>query len=551
MKPVGPQAFFVAAESEAETPAPFEAAPARGRIRLLALIVFALFFVLAGRAVQLAFTGGHPSRASTPAAATVRADLEDREGVLLATTVRAYALTATPSRTWSPPETARALKRMFPDLDLAVTERRLGDQDRRLVYLRRGLTPEQREQVDALGLPGIGFEAEERRIYPHGRLAAHALGFTDVDLNALGGLELGLDDAIREAGARGEPVRLSLDVRLQYAVEVELDRAAREAHAEGGAAILLDGRSGETLAIASWPSFDPNDAGASSDNARRDRAGGDVHELGSTIKPFTIAMALDEQRARPNERFDLMQPFIVDGLQIHDHEPIRGMSGLSDIVAHSSNVGAGRLALRVGAERQRFYLGQLGLLAPSSLELARRQAPIAPEPRSRRDVAGLGFGYGLAATPAALAGAYSVFANDGALVQPTLLLRGEGEEAAHTQVFTPQTTRRVLSYMRAVVTRGTGHAADVPGLEIAGKTGTAEQWGGEGYEESRNFSSFASIFPGSDPHYVLVLALDGPRVAEGDLATGGAVAAPAVARIARRIAPILGLNVNDHREASE
>jgi cell division protein FtsI (penicillin-binding protein 3) len=555
MKLDGPQAFFAQIDDEDETVAldGVEAAPARARIRVLALLIFAAFALLAGRAVQLALTGDgdRGGQHAIVSHATVRADIVDRNGALLATTVRAFALTATPRDVWDPPQTARALRRLFPDLDLVATERRLRDESRELVYLRRGLMPEEKQRVDALGLGGIGFEAEERRTYPNGTLAAHALGFTDVDLNALGGLELGLDQTIRQAGARGEPVRLSLDVRLQYALETELSRAARGAGAEGGAAILLDGRSGETLALASWPSFDPNEPGAASDNARRDRAGGDVHELGSTMKPFTIAMALNERRVAPTDRFDLMQPLVVDGAEIHDHEPVRGMSGLADILSYSSNIGAARLALRVGGERQRIYFERLGLLAPSTLELARRQAPLAPAPRSRRDVAGLGFGYGLAATPAALAGAYSVFANGGERVSPTLLLRAEGAEVSRSPVFTPETTQIVLRGLRQVVTRGTGRAADVPGLEIAGKTGTAEQLGAEGYDEGRNFSSFAGVFPARDPRYVIVLSLDRPHVAAGALATGGAVAAPAVGRIARRIAPILGLRITEPRSGEE
>ena len=250
MKQEGPLAFYAQSDEAEEVSLDgVDAAPARTRIRALALIIFAALLLLAVRAVQLAFTSGETRHTQSVVTSTtsVRADLVDRNGQLLATTVRAFALTATPQDVWDAPQTARALKRLFPDLDLRATERRLSDHSRDLIYLKRGLSPEDRERVDALGLGGIGFEAEERRVYPNGTLAAHALGFTDVDLKALGGLELGLDRRIREAGAAGEPVRLSLDVRLQYAVETELDRAARSYGAEGGAAILLDGRNGETL----------------------------------------------------------------------------------------------------------------------------------------------------------------------------------------------------------------------------------------------------------------------------------------------------------------
>lgn len=538
MKPFGAATILAPREAIVETFA--EAAPARNRVRFLALGVFTLLLLLAGRAAQLAFAGdplAEPRR--TAIAATPRADIVDRNGVLLATTVRAYALTATPARVWNAQETADALLHVFPDLDRAATVRRLGDSSRQLVFLRRSLTEEERTEVHALGLAGIGFEAEDRRTYPQGSMAAHVLGFTDVDLNPLAGVERGLDAQIRAAGEAGRPVRLSLDVRLQYALETELDASARAAGASGAAGVLLDARTGEALALASWPRFDPNDAGAASDNTRRDRVAGDVHELGSTIKPFTVAAALQEEVTSTGELFDLTQSFDIDGSLIEDHEPIAGLASLRDILARSSNIGAARLALRLGGARQRAYFERLGLTQPARLELGFNEAPLAPRARGRRDVAGLGFGYGLAATPAALAGAYTVFANQGALVAPTLIARAPDAEIERREVFTPEVTRQVLSYLRAAVVNGTGRAADVPGLAVAGKTGTAEKLGDQTYDESRNFSSFAGVFPANDPRYVIVVALDDT----GEGAAGGMVAAPVVARTLRRIAPMLGLRV--------
>jgi cell division protein FtsI (penicillin-binding protein 3) len=536
VRPFGPTTVF----APDYTPDAAEAAPARNRVRFLALGVFAVLLLLAGRAVQLAFSGDPLAepRHRAGIVAVPRADIVDRNGVLLATTVRAFALTAEPRRVWNAAETADSLRTLFPELDRATTIRRLTDGSRQLVYLRRSLTPDQRTEVLALGLAGIGFESEDRRVYPQGALAAHALGFTDVDLNPLSGVERGLDEQIRAAGEAGRPVQLSLDVRIQYALETELEASARAAGASGGAAILIDGRSGEVYALASWPRYDANEAGEASESARRDRVAGDLHELGSTIKPFTVAMALQEELTTPGELFDLTQPFAIDGGAIVDHEPVPGMATLRDILAHSSNIGAARLALRVGGARQRAYLERLGLTSPSSLELGRNQAPLAPHAGGRRDVAGLGFGYGLAATQSTLAGAYTVFANNGARVTPTLLIR-DPADVERTQIFTPEVTRQLISYMRATVTSGTGRAADVPGLAVAGKTGTAELFSGAGYDESRNFSSFAGVFPANDPRYVIVVSLD----ETGEGAAGGMVAAPAVARTLRRIAPMLGLRV--------
>lgn len=544
MKPFGPA--FAHEAALASPSVTMEAAPARTRIRALAIVLIALLAVLGGRSVQLAFAGDPNAARARPAAQTqlARADLTDRNGVLLATTVRAFTLTATPARVWNPPETAAALARVFPELDRAVTERRLADRDRTLVYLRRGLTPSQRAQVMELGLAGIGFEAEDRRVYPNGSLAGHALGYTNRDLEPLAGVERGLNERIRAAG--DEAVRLSLDVRIQYAAEVELARAAETSRATGGAVVVLDGRTGETLALASWPALDPNNAGAATRESSRNRASGERYEMGSTVKAFTVAMALDLGLSNTSERFDLQRAYTVDGRAIVDHDRAPVSSGLREILTHSSNKGAAMIALRVGAQRQRSYLARLGLLEASPLQLQENAAPIAPRTQSRLDVATLGYGYGLAVSPAALAGAYTVFANNGQRVAPTFAVHREGDTIRRDPVFSPEATRATLEMLRATVQTGTGREADVPGLAIAGKTGTAEKLGeGAGYDQDRMFSSFAAIFPAFDPRYVIVLALDEPArtAATGGHATGGAVAARPVGRIAQRIAPMLGLRV--------
>lgn len=292
---------FAAQEAHAFMPLS-EAAPARTRIRLLAVAVFAVLLVLAGRSVQLAFAGDPtaPRAGAAPAAATARADLVDRNGALLATTVRAYTLTARPDRVWNPRETATQLSTVLGDLDIATAERRMADSARNLVYVRRGLTAAQRDEVMALGLGGIGFETEERRDYPNGTLAGHALGYVSRDLAPLAGIERGLDGAIQRGG--DQPVRLSLDLRIQYAAERELEEAARTSRAQGASVIVLDARSGETLALASWPALNPNNPGAATPAQARNRAVGERYEMGSTVKALTIAMALDLRLTHTGER---------------------------------------------------------------------------------------------------------------------------------------------------------------------------------------------------------------------------------------------------------
>jgi len=523
-----------------------EAAPARRRIRLLALVLALVLIAIAGRVTQLAVIGGpEPAHAATAApAALLRADLTDRNGDLLAGTIDGFTLTAEPARVVDAQGTANALLGLFPELDRADTLRRLTDRRVQTIYIRRSLNARQREDVRALALPGLGFEAQQLRVYPNGPLAGHLLGHVDPDSNALAGVERGLDEEIRRAGAAGEVVRLALDVRVQFAVEDELAAAARETRSQGAAAIILDGRSGETLALASWPGVDPNQAGAAREAAIANRAAARRFEMGSTIKAFTAAIALEEGLTSTSERFTLT-PFTIDGVEIHDLHAIEGAASLRDIIAQSSNIGAARLALRIGPQRQRAYFERLGLLTRAEIEAPESAAPIAPMREDRLSVAVLGYGHGLSLSVAALAGAYTVFANDGARVAPTLLVR-DASAAPRRQVFSAATSRRVVNLMRAAVTEGTARRADVPGLEIAGKTGSAEKLGESGYEEGRLLSSFAAIFPASNPRYVMVLALDEPTRAPADagVVTGGAVAAPAVGRIAARIAPMLGLRVD-------
>ncbi|MBI1250823.1 MAG: penicillin-binding protein 2 [Alphaproteobacteria bacterium] len=534
-----------------------EAAPARGAIRMLALCLFAAFLLLGGRAVQLALREdplGASAAAAQPAPdIVIRADLTDRNGALLATDISGYALTAQPARVWNPRETAQRLRTLFPDLEEAALLRRLTERNRALVYLRRGLTPPQRAAVLDLGLAGIGFEEEERRVYPNGALAGHVLGFADRDLNALAGVERGLDARIRAAGETGARVRLSLDVRVQHAVEQELARAGRATRAKGGAAVVLDARTGETLALASWPALDPNFPGAASDAVRLNRAAAARFEMGSTIKPFTVAIALEERLTRPRERFDVVTPYAVSGRPIRDLHPFDAPLSLAEVLAESSNVGAAQIALRIGAARQRDYFARLGLLRASPIELPESAAPIAPMRGDPLSVAVLGYGHGMANSLISVAEAYTVFANDGARVAPTLLARDPGDAAPRTPVFSPETTHVLIGMLRGAVTHGTGEHADVPGLEIAGKTGSAEKPGAAGYDPDRMLSSFAAVFPASNPRYVIVLALDEPARTEaaGGQATGGATAAPPVGRIAARIAPLLGLRVEPRRSAQD
>lgn len=520
-----------------------EPAPGRMRINRLAVLMLAIFGVLAARAVQLSFAGPPESaRAApkaTPAPVVTRADLVDRNGVLLATMLPSWIVGGEPEKIWDPAQAAKRLATVLPDLDVAATERRLRSKAK-FVHLRPGLTTSQKRAVHDLGIAGIGFEREQRRVYPNGTLAGHALGGVNRENAGVGGVESALDADIRRAGAGR--LELSIDTRIQYALETELADAAWGAKAKGGAAVILDGHTGETLAIASWPQVDPNTPGAGADNARLNRASGAVYEMGSTLKPFTAAMALDVDQLRLAEGFNLTSALVVDGTTIRDPHPFTGPATIREAMAHSSNVAMAEVALRVGALRQRDYFTKLGLFDRTPIQIGGSPAPLLPRSQSRLTTAVLGYGHGLATSVVSLAGAYTVFTNNGARTTPTLLRRRDGDKVRQTPVFTALSTQETLQLMRDVVIEGTARRADLRGLDIAGKTGTAEKPGADGkYDPNVLFSSFAAIFPARAPRYVIVLALDEPqRTAEnGNLATGGAVAAPAVGRVVTRITPFL------------
>jgi cell division protein FtsI (penicillin-binding protein 3) len=530
-----------------------EPAPGRTRINKLALLMMAVFAVLGARAVQLSFAGRPESARIAPRAApapvVARADLVDRNGVLLATMLPSWILAGEPEKIWDAAQAAKRLATVVPGLDVAATERRLRSKAK-FVHLKPGLTTTQRRAVHDLGIAGISFEREQRRVYPNGMLAGHALGGVNRENAGVGGIESALDAEIRRVG--GGKLELSLDTRIQYALEAELADAAWGAKAKGGAAVILDGHTGETLAIASWPQVDPNAPGTGAPDARLNRASGAVYEMGSTLKPFTVATAFDAGQLRLDERFDFSAPLEIDGTTIRDPHPFVGPATVREAVVHSSNVAMAEIALRVGAQRQRDYLTKLGLFDRTSIQIGGTPAPLLPRSDTRLTTAVLGYGHGLATSVVSLAGAYTVFTNNGARTTPTLLRRRDGDKARMTPVFTALATQETLQLMRDVVIEGTARRADLRGLDIAGKTGTAEKPGADGkYDPDVLFSSFAAIFPARAPRYVIVLALDEPqRTAENaNLATGGAVAAPAVGRVVARITPFLAAQTPAERRS--
>lgn len=510
------------------------------RTKLVSMALCLGFGVIAVKAGMVAMNGpkGEEGVARAFEQPVQRADIVDRDGELLATSVAVYSLFADPRAIWDPADVASGLATVFPDLDIDELTADLGNRDRAFVWVRRGLTPRQRQAVYELGLEGLGFREESRRAYPRGTLAGHVLGYAGTDGQGLAGVEYARDGDLANGG---DPLKLTIDSNVQFALEAELSAAAGEYDIEGGAGVVINARNGEVLALASWPPIDPNRAHELSmdDPARLNRASGAVFELGSVFKPLTVAAGLDTGAIRPSDQFDVREPLVIAGRTIDDTHPIGGHATPTKIVAESSNIGTVKIAVMLGARRQQEMLANLGLFERSPIELAGSAAPILPQQFDEIHAATVSYGHGIAVSPIAFASAFSIFANGGELVEPTIIM--DGKRRRTRRVISAPTAALVTAMLRDAVLSGTGEHAEVAGYRVAGKTGTAEKPVAGGYSDEANMASFAAIFPADSPDYVVLIVLDDPKEGASRGRTAAWNAAPTAGRVIERIAPMLGV----------
>ena len=541
-----PPLFHAARRSGAET----DPALDTGRTRLLftAAMFACAFAVIALRLVDVTLLkeGNDPRLAqsrSPTVLQTGRADIVDRNGVLLATSLKTASLYASPHLVIDAREAAAKLVHVLPELNQAQVYERLTS-DRKFVWLYRHLTPHQQYEVNRLGIPGLDFLTEERRVYPAGSLAAHLLGFTDVDNRGLAGIEREFDEPLR---SRDTPFRLSLDVRVQHAMREELSHAMHLFRAVGAAGLVQDVRTGEILAMVSLPDFDPNLPNTIDPETRFNRTTLGVYEMGSTFKIFTAAMALDAGKVTMQSGYDATHPIHIARFTIHDDHAKRRWLSLPEIIMYSSNIGAAKMALDVGPAGQRAFLGKVGMLRPASLELPEIGAPLVPARWREINTMTIAFGHGIAVSPVQLVNGIAAMANGGVLHPPTLLKRDDTAVAPGTRVISPRTSEEIRRLMRLVVEQGTGKNAEAPGYLVGGKTGTAEKVLGKRYKAKALMSSFVGVFPMNAPRYVVYAMLDEPSGTKQTYgyATGGWVAAPVVRNVVLRIAPILGIHPVD------
>lgn len=517
----------------------------RLRMFFIVLIFSAGFLGLAGMATHAALFSDAGKGAIASDTIGDRADLVDRNGDLLAVDLPHFGLYYDPRDNWNADEVRRDLTAALPQLDSKRLEKALAA-DRRQ-YLLGGLTPDEKDHIDDLGLPGVSFEPESKRVYPLGPTAAHLIGYTARGGVGISGAEYALDKTIRR-NAGGAPVALSIDLRVQAAVQDELEKAAVMHQAIGGVAILTNVHTGEILGMASYPTFDPNDLDSATPNQLLDRVAAARYEPGSVFKVFTLAMGLDVGATHLGDEFDARTPLALPGQTIHDYDKDNRFLTLQEVFTHSSNIGAARLGLRCGAATMNRYFRSFGLFGAAPSELEESARPIVPKNLTDNAIASMAFGHAISVSPLAVATGMTAVLNGGTYIPLTIRKLAPGQVPRGSRVISENTSRTMLDLMRLNVTTGTGSKADVPGYSVGGKTGSAEKPEGGVYNRNKLVSSFAAVFPTdgalSDDRYFLLVMLDEPKPTKETFgfATGGWTAAPAAGRMIERVAPLLGLH---------
>nr|WP_302474390.1 penicillin-binding transpeptidase domain-containing protein [Roseococcus sp. MDT2-1-1] len=471
-----------------------------------------------------------------------RAEITDRNGEVLAVTVRGTALYARPAQIDDPRAVADQLVRILPHLERDRLIQRLSP-PRQFAYIDRFITPRQEQAINDLGILGLHFETAERRTYPRGRDAAHVLGVVDVDGVGIAGVEKWFDERLRVSRA---PLRLSIDIRIQRELREALEWAIDRFSGIGGAAIMMDVHTAEVLGMVSLPDFAASDLAHAPAEQRFNRAVTGVYEPGSTFKLLTSAMALDLGTVQLHSGFDASRPIRIGRHTINDFRGKNRWLALPEIIAYSSNLATAHMAMTVGPTRHREFIGRMGLLQRLSVELPEAAVPLAPSQRNWRDVntMTIGFGHGISVTPLHVITATSALANGGILRPPTVIAQPEGVERQGVRVISERTSEQMRRLMRVAVTDGSARSSESPGYFIGGKTGTAQKLNDRGvYIENRRISAFVGAFPMNAPRYSMYIMVDEPkpRADTGGFATAGVVAAPTARRVLERTAPILGM----------
>ncbi|WP_319532219.1 penicillin-binding protein 2 [uncultured Cohaesibacter sp.] len=525
-----------------------------GRIRFSMFAFGICFSVMVARLVLLGYaTPAEASHRAGPQASisSARPDLVDRNGEILATDIRTASIFAEPQRIVDVEEAIDALTGVFPDLDSETLRKRLTG-DGKFVWIKREVSPKQQQAVHEAGIPGIAFLHENRRFYPAGPTASHIVGLVNVDNVGIAGMEKYVDTnglaALREAGFATtedqEPVKLSIDLRVQHALRDELYKSMTKYKALAAAGIVLNANTGEVLGMSSLPDFDPNDPVDASKPDHLNRITAGVYEMGSVFKAVTLAMALDSGMVSLQDSFDARQPIRVRGSTISDFHGKKRILSVPEIFIYSSNIGTAKMALKLGKEAHEAFLKRAHLLDRLQTELPESRSPSYPSKWTDLSTMTISFGHGLSVSPIQLAATAAAIVNGGFYVKPTFLKRTEEQAKQVTErVLTDQASADMRYLMRLNATKGSGKRSRVDGYLVGGKTGTAEKVVDGKYAHNKLLTSFLAAFPIDKPEYVVLVMLDEPQGLKETYgyATAGVNAAPTAGAVIRRVGSILGV----------
>jgi len=527
------------------------------RVGLVILGFSALFIAITGRLVMLATLPNEQvglRRATSNAISAARPDITDRNGEVMATDIRTVSVFAEPRKILDKDEATELLTAVLPDLDAKDLREKLGTK-KGFVWVKREITPRQQAEVHRLGIPGVGFVPENKRVYPNGTAAAHVLGFANIDNVGIAGIEKYIDSQglqdLNGAGLATEasdlkPVQLSIDLRVQHLLRDELSKGMERFKAIAAAGAIMEVNTGEVIALASLPDFDPNDPADALEKDRINRMNVGVYEMGSTFKALTIAMALDSGKVNINSSFSTAGGMMRFGRQvIKEYHGTGRTLTVPEVFLHSSNMGSIKMALAVGVEGHKAFLKKMMQLDRMTTELPESAAPIVPQRWGEINTATIAFGHGLAVAPLQALSAVAALVNGGYLMKPTFLKRSEEDaRKVATRVIKPETSEAMRFIMRLNGEKGSARKADIPGYFVGGKTGTAEKVINGRYAKNKNFTTFTAIAPSDKPKYVFLAIYDEPKgyAESGGYSTAAWNAGVTTGRVIERAAPILGLS---------
>lgn len=471
-----------------------------------------------------------------------RADITDRNGTIIATSLPTVNLYANPKKILNPERAAQRLVKVLPELKYNDVLRKLSSKSS-FVYLKRNLTPSQQYKINYLGIPGLEFENGEKRIYPHKNLFAHLLGSTNIDNKGIAGIEKAENERLTQSDI---PLALTIDSGVQDTIREHLAAAVKHFDAAGASAILMDVNTSEVIALVSLPDYDPNRSVNPNSRSYFNMATKGVYEPGSVLKIFNAAMSLESGKVKVSDSFDATEPLKLKYNVIKDYRGENRWLTVPEIMVYSSNIGSARMALKVGGAEQKQFMQKMGFFDELDFEITEKSKPIFPKRWSEGTIATVAYGYGLALTPMHVITAFSAVVNGGIYHEPTLLKNSDKKNNGY-RVLSYNTSKQMRDLLRLVVTDGSGKRANVLGYEVAGKTGTANKLSANGKYNSKVVrTTFVSTFPVSKPQYALLVMMDEPKGSKETwgFTTAGWNTVPTAAKIISAIAPQLNVKAN-------